>query len=345
MIEKLQNFLCSFRNHRVSLLKSAKVFAVVIFLLFGIFVFAEFYSAVLLSYRIIIDRNIDVKFPTKEFFKEIRKNIDYSSFTTFDENYFYEEDDSLMGHEAKYRKPVGLNYDKSPIIFFGCSCTFGLGVEKDKTLPAKISEYSHRPVYNFAISGWGVQHVLWLLNNEKKLDEIKNPEYAIYVFIDDHYRRAMSAFPYAEVPMSLLLYTEKNGQFIKENPYKNILYRSYFFRLLSEKVGFWKSQMPVFKEYKEKKVVSFIKEENRILKQKYPNIKFVVFSITVDCDETSFEKKIEKAGITVIDGKKIFEEKTDGEPYNPTKWEFPDGHPNDKMYSLFAHELVKKMNL
>ncbi len=345
MTEKLQKILCFLKNHREFLFEKTKIMLVVSFFLLGVFACAEMYSAVLLSHRIMIDRGIEAKFPSREFFKELRKNIDYSSFTTFDENYRYEEDDSPMGHEIKYRKPVGLNYNKRPIIFFGCSCTFGLGVEKDKTLPAKVSEYSHRPVYNFSLSGWGIQHVLWVLNNEKKLDEIKNPEYAIYVFIVDHYRRAMSSFPYAEVPMSLTLYSEKNGKFVKENPYRKIYYRSYFYRLLSEKIGFWKSKMPVFHAYKEDKIVSFLREENRILKQKYSDIKFVVFVMTVETDETSLEKKIENAGITVVDGRKIFDEKTNGEQYDGNKWEQPDGHPNEELFSLFASELVKKLDL
>ena len=67
--------------------------------------------------------------------------------------------------------------------------------------------------------------------------------------------------------------------------------------------------------------------------------------MTVETDETSLEKKIENAGITVVDGRKIFDEKTNGEQYDGNKWEQPDGHPNEELFLLFAPELVKKLDL
>ena len=71
MTEKLQKILCFLKNHREFLFEKTKIMLVVSFFLLGVFACAEMYSAVLLSHRIMIDRGIEAKFPSREFFKEL----------------------------------------------------------------------------------------------------------------------------------------------------------------------------------------------------------------------------------------------------------------------------------
>lgn len=58
------------------------------------------------------------------------------------------------------RNPEGLNYKKLPIILFGCSFTYGDGLNNNQTFSYKLSHLAKRPVYNRAECGWGVQHML-----------------------------------------------------------------------------------------------------------------------------------------------------------------------------------------
>lgn len=335
MITSTKNYIC----------KNYKPIICSVMLVVFVLLLAEIYAAIVLSYRLVADSKKDFKLNSKEFLIVLRESIDYSysQFTTFDERFReYEEDDSPLGDERKFRKPVGLEYKKRPIIFFGCSCTFGLWVEKDKTLPAQVSKYTHRPVYNFALPGWGNQQILWLLEHEKKLDEIKNPEYAVYVFVDDHFRREMSAFPWADVPMSFALYSEKRGHFYKENQRK-IYYHSCLYRLLSEKFGYLKYQSPLFDNYKENKLISLLKEENKRLKQKYPDIKFVVLLLDTYRGKDSLVRKIQAADLPVFDGSALFGGRTKGE--NHSEYYAFDGHPKGKMFSVFVPDFVEEFGM
>lgn len=81
------------------------------------------------------------------------------------------------------------------IAFLGCSFTFGTGVQDIDTLPAKVAVYlpGYR-AYNFAFGGWGPAQAVSLLQEEEITQEIKEPQgVGVYVFIEDHVRRAISS--------------------------------------------------------------------------------------------------------------------------------------------------------
>lgn len=72
------------------------------------------------------------------------------------------------------------------IAFFGCSYSFGEGLEDEETLPSRFAEVVRRPVRNYAMHGWGPQQALRLI----ELGEVAAPlAGAIYVLIPDHVER------------------------------------------------------------------------------------------------------------------------------------------------------------
>ena len=91
--------------------------------------------------------------------------------------------------EFMYRRPVGLQYTKKPIVIFGCSMAWGAGLNEPETFHYKLSELTKRPVYNRAISGWGVQHMLFLLQQDDLYQELPKPEYVVYLYISHHIQR------------------------------------------------------------------------------------------------------------------------------------------------------------
>lgn len=84
--------------------------------------------------------------------------------------------------------------DARPIITFGCSFTQGLGLEPNQTFQYKMAQAMGRAVYNRGVGAGGIQHMLYQLQNEKELDNIKNPEFVIYLFIADHIKRIKTHF-------------------------------------------------------------------------------------------------------------------------------------------------------
>jgi hypothetical protein len=79
------------------------------------------------------------------------------------------------------------------LLFFGCSMTFGLGVNDNETMPFYVAQYaSHYQPYNYGVSGYGPHYMLAQLQRGELTKEI--PEHqgiAIYTFIDDHIGRAI----------------------------------------------------------------------------------------------------------------------------------------------------------
>lgn len=77
------------------------------------------------------------------------------------------------------------------LLFFGCSFTFGLGVEDDQTLPAEVAAAAPRHhAYNYALGGYGSHQMLAQLRDDALRSEIPEPTgLAVYTFIDHHVDR------------------------------------------------------------------------------------------------------------------------------------------------------------
>jgi hypothetical protein len=79
------------------------------------------------------------------------------------------------------------------LLFFGCSMTYGLGVNDDETMPFYVAQYAsrYRP-YNYGVSGYGPHHMLAQLQRGDLTKEVnENHGIAIYTFIDHHINRAI----------------------------------------------------------------------------------------------------------------------------------------------------------
>lgn len=91
--------------------------------------------------------------------------------------------------EFLFRRPVGLHYKNKPVLLFGCSFAWGARLHEHQTFHYLLSEALERPVYKRAISGWGVQYMLWMLQQEDLYSKVPEPEYVIFVYISSHISR------------------------------------------------------------------------------------------------------------------------------------------------------------
>src|SRR5690606_320602 len=71
------------------------------------------------------------------------------------------------------------------LLFFGCSYTFGEGVNDGETLPNQFAlRAPDTAVYNYAFSGYGPHHMLARLESMDIRGEVPEPEAAaVYLFI------------------------------------------------------------------------------------------------------------------------------------------------------------------
>jgi len=81
------------------------------------------------------------------------------------------------------------------LVFFGCSYTFGIGVNDDETFPAALSRRlpGYRS-YNYGGSGYGPQEMLALLESPGFQAQVpQGKSIGLYTFIDDHVERALGS--------------------------------------------------------------------------------------------------------------------------------------------------------
>ena len=184
--------------------------------------------------------------------------VDYSTFSTRDQNLGFKliadsqiisrhmHDDTTVFEMAATTDSLGRRttqiiakeHAEGFVAFFGGSFTFGEGLNDNETLPYFVStllpEYS---VYNYGVTAYGTQHLLALIQERplrKEIDESKG--IAIYVYIDDHVRRAAITLRRAfshKTPYYVLSEkgeVERRGNFHSTRPVLYSLYRDVLLR-------------------------------------------------------------------------------------------------------------------
>lgn len=244
------------------------------------------------------------------------------------------------------RKPVGLNYKKGAIVLFGCSYTYGDGLEDTQTFSYKLSNYTKRPVYNRAMLGWGTQHILYQLRRSDFYNEIKPPEYVIYTIMHDHLPRLfrpMNPPPFNYLP---LRYKLVNGQFVEYSsifaPVSGMYTVNYIGQFIEKNIT-----MSVFNEDRNLDYFyQMLIECKRLLNIKYPKAKFVILiyreNDNMFIDNNNLLNKLKKSGFIAVDS----DELTPHLILRCPEYQVIDKvHPSEKAWDLIVPKLVKKLNL
>lgn len=97
--------------------------------------------------------------------------------------------------------PVQKDKHAGCILFFGCSFTFGEGLQDNETLPYQVGIQSggQYRTFNFAFPGYGSHQMLAEIEQGQVGRVVDcSPKYAIYGAITDHVRRAAGKIPYSK---------------------------------------------------------------------------------------------------------------------------------------------------
>jgi len=231
---------------------------------------------------------------------------------------------------SDFREPINLKSKKSPIIIFGCSYAYGENLNADENLGANLAKLTNRPVYNFGISGFGVQHFLALLKN-KDFSDIKNPEYIVYVYIHDHIRRMYSKYFEFLDKMLYFRYVYKNGDFVEDfkNDFNLYLYRKshvvYVKNLIDNPKNYDKNFLMLSK---------YLERANLLIKKRFPNAKFIIY-VYEDSDNYNW-KIIENMGIKVVKNSDLSKVKS---------MKMSDGHPSAEAWKYYTPIFIKEAGI
>ena len=99
-----------------------------------------------------------------------------------------------------------LVFDKDvSLLFWGCSFTFGEGLNNEETFPFILSEKAHLKTYNLGVAGSSPSRMLFRFKDKKSYGfdlNDKNSKFAFYMFMNDHYARVIGTPSYFEVDKS-----------------------------------------------------------------------------------------------------------------------------------------------
>ena len=244
------------------------------------------------------------------------------------------------------RKPEGLNYTKKPIVIFGCSYAYGLNLNKEQTFSYKLSHFTKRPVYNRAVSGWGFQHMLNQVKQNQFYIDIPEPEYVIYLMINDHFRRLyvptfMSASLLDETYN--LRYELKDGKLIikkEKNALLEFIHRLY----ITQKIEHFYINNILLKSDNYEQYFSFalqhLVESKNEMKKHWKNTKYVVILYQTFPHDNLFIEQLKKNGFIVISLKYDYNLNLHTPEYMSQ-----DYHPKEQAWDLLTKKISESLNI
>ena len=303
-----------------------------LFLIISIFLICDFICFIQ-TYNLWIGHTSDLNFQFKEYIKSLK-------YTDFDEEY------NRLKSEGLFRDTIVKNPKKKPILIFGCSFANGDGLENEQTFSTKLSKRTNRSVYNRAYSSLGIQYMPYFLEHyeiEKGLAE--NPEYIIFIMIDNHIFRLYRAYynvlyfvPDKKYKIS------KNNELVEYNYNDIFLQKSIMYKHLLGKIAEFKTDNGYVDKNFDFIKLHFLKAK-KLIDEKFPSSKLVILRYEEEVNNPIWSserwKELEDEGIIVIDSYSLTNEHLNTEEYRLSD----NVHPNEKAWDLIVPKLVEMLNL
>lgn len=170
--------------------------------------------------------------------------------------------------------------------------------------------------------------------------EIKNPEYIVYTFMNDHVRRL-----YVDCLLGIpcvLFYKYKDNnknELVQKNHFDLFYWHSYSMRKLNSYL--YSKNMFVSFEDKEQFLLVHFLEANRKIKEIYPNTKFIIFVYDGDNQILPLVDNLKDVGIDVV-----FLSDLTSVDIKEEKYVMDDlGHPSPLAWDLIVPLFAKRLNL
>lgn len=235
-----------------------------------------------------------------------------------------------------FGKNYGLQYNARPIVIFGDSAAYGEEVDEQFRISPLLSEKVKRPVFNKSLGGWSVQHMYFQLNLEDLYNDIKNPEYVVFI-----YTPQMLRLMYAPNLCFPLKYTVKNGKLERVPHWVFKFCYSYTISKINDAIAYYKAQNfdKAFDDFK-----IYLIESRKEAKKHWKDAKFVIIKYSDKTNKDNLEKwkELEKEGYTVIEMSDIL-----GEYYSVDEKFCHQGsyHPTNSVWQEALPEIIKKMKI
>lgn len=233
------------------------------------------------------------------------------------------------------------------LALFGCSVTFGLGINDEQTLGACLGRRApdYMP-YNFACQGYGTQQVLLTLQDPLEREIRQKQGIGIYVFFSGHINRVIggmfmtvywgAGFPNYEIQGDQLVRT---GSFESVHPWRLALHR---FLAKSETVKYVINHWPgTYSQNDYRLTARIIQEAARTFRQKFLDSPFYVMFFpdqgTIACADEMM-RRLDQFGVPYLYFPDVLDSLT------PEARTVDGWHPSQAANELMAERLTRELD-
>jgi len=274
-------------------------------------------------------------------FKSIKFNLNHyiesSKIKKFDNTY------KELKADNYFRNTI-INTEKKPILVFGCSFGYGYLLDEKQAFSYKLSELSGRSVFNQSISSLGIQYFPYILEKTEINKDINNPEYIIFVMIENHIYRLYRYF-YEDngAYLDIRYKTTPNGLAEINHKYY-ILEHSAIYRYIQNKYADYK-----FRHNSNDKNFDFMKlhflKAKKLVNKIFPNSKIVILKYEENPDSWYYNtkrwKELEDEGFIILGSYELT-----GKHLYKKEYRIPnDVHPNEYAWDLLTPMIVSELKL
>jgi len=277
-------------------------------------------------------------------------NVRLISKLTFKGRRIFEFSSSTDEHSRRITPVQTVGEIDKFILFFGCSFTFGEGVQNDETLPFFVGQLASRyQPYNYGVNGYGPQQMVAKLQRGEIRTEIKQSEgegVLVYTFIDDHIHRAIGSqhvvtqnwgryMPYYALNSKGDL--ERRGDFVSGRPGLALL-----FWLLgkSEIANYFRIGVhPMVADDDFRLVAQMFVESRNAFSRLFNSDKFFVLIFPGSVWGDRLIPHLQKNGVQYFDYSALFDPSQAGLSVTG------DPHPTPKAYRIVAERLARDLGI
>ncbi len=226
-----------------------------------------------------------------------------------------------------------------PVLFMGCSFTWGDGLKHNETVSYKYAKITNHTVYNRAGKGWGLDHMLYLLQRKDFYQSIDEPEYLIYIFITRHLYRIDKFKMMPNCRDFQPKYKILDGKLVEEKPHfwhASWIIEKYMWDY-RDKYNPYNNTNQMFDIMK-----LYFLQSKSAMKKHWPNTKFVILKYPINAYDGLYETKrweeLTDAGFIVLDATELSKKQLWENKYKCDGW-----HPNSQVWDLLVPKLAQKL--
>ena len=271
-------------------------------------------------------------------YRSFLKNLKNNQFI-YDVTYFIDE-------YGRRITPVDKGDRNRFILFFGCSFTYGEGVQEDQTLPYYVGRLAvHHTPYNYGYHGLGPFDALAKIESLDFKKEVRETQgVIIYTFMSGQLNRLMGSmstrvwhFNGAYYQKSATGKLVRNGDFKTGRPIQTSIYSLLSKSRILEALKI--DLPPKIGDYDLKLFVQTCQAMDTIIKEKFPQSAFYVV-IYPGTNSVRLAQYLKEGGIKYLDYTQLFDAS------NPKFYlhEY-DHHPSPLAYQLVGEQIVKDLHL